>query len=458
MAIRVGGKKRKGKQDKQERKNKRKTRKEERQEGKPHDHLKKLENQSVTSQFSLDEVFYHFGNVSIDYTGTGRKNCELHIIAEGARMHTHDFVAKDGRDFTLNRQWLMANNARVVVTTKNRRETLFNVAVPKANNTAASARQVSRSAGEYRLEFCVYKDTSYKNRIQYQYEQFKSSKRPGVWNNVDKSRLLKDLKLTTGDPREVNQEAAGFCGATAIGYALAVSQPHRLIEFCQELYENGSMRGAEKTFRASSKFRNSPVPRDNDASLSMTDYLFTGTLMEDAGFKRQEYQETLSINEDGAPEIEQDYNKEGSMTGAQKRWSRELLGYRNDRGIGDKFPLGKQIKALVECRRVLNAKGFVFPNIHADIVRPKARKAAVKFPNHWITMTDIAVYNRRGTKLAVTDANVKNIDEVHATVFTWGHFHSGRLDKSHYKKFVWLYIVCEPFTNQNLVEQLKKVS
>ena len=218
------------------------------------------------------------------------------------------------------------------------------------------------------------------------------------------------------------------------------------------------MRGAEKTFRASSKFRNSMVPGSQDWTLSLTDYLFTGTLMEDAGFKKQEYTEKLKKSKDGKLEVTQDYNKEGSMTGAQKRWSRELLGYHNDRGIGDKFPLGKQINALVECNRVLRAKGFVFPNINADILKERTKKSVVKMPNHWVTMTDIEVNDKKGKKLTLTDSNIKKVDEVKPTFFTWGKYYTGQLDKKHYKKFVWLYIVCEPFTNRDVIEQLKKVS
>jgi broad specificity polyphosphatase/5'/3'-nucleotidase SurE len=145
------------------------------------------------------------------------KNCELHFIADGARLYTFDFVVKEGRDFTISSQWLMAKDAKVIVTTKNRREAIFNINVPRANVSASNAREITRRLGDYTIEFRVFKNTVYKNRIQYQHALFKNSKRPSAWKNVDKKKLLDDLKATTADPREVNQEAAGFCGATAIG-------------------------------------------------------------------------------------------------------------------------------------------------------------------------------------------------------------------------------------------------
>jgi hypothetical protein len=278
-----------------------------------------------------------------------------------------------------------------------------------------------------------------------------------VWKNIDKKKLLDDLEETTADPRNVNQEAAGFCGATAIGYAMAKSQPHRLIQFCHELFENGSFRGAEKTFRVSNKFRSSDVPGSQDWSLSLADYLFTGTLMEDAGFKKQEYREALKKNKEGEFEVTQDYNKEGSMSGAQKRWGREVLGYHNDRGIGDKFPLGKQIKGLVECDRVLKANGYVFPALHADIFEEYAKTSVIKFSNHWVTLTGIELYDKKGEKLSITAKNVKKVEKVKPTIYTWGDDYSGIISDKQYKKYVWLYIVCEPFTPRDVTEQLKKV-
>ena len=114
-----------------------KTKKDEKEKGKAHDHLAKLPKQTVSSQFNRDENIYHFGLVSVDYNGSGRKNCELHIIADGARLRTYDFVAKEGRDFTISSQWLMAKDAKVVVTTKNRREAIFNINVPTATTGAS---------------------------------------------------------------------------------------------------------------------------------------------------------------------------------------------------------------------------------------------------------------------------------------------------------------------------------
>jgi hypothetical protein len=113
---------------------------------------------------------------------------------------------------------------------------------------------------------------------------------------------------------------------------------------------------------------------------------------------------------------------------------------------------------LVDCNRVLNAKGFVFPTMHADILKERMKRSVIKMSNHWVTMTDIDIYDKKGKKLGLTDSNIKKVDEVKPTFFTWGDYYSGRIEKGHYKKFVWLYIVCEPFTNQGVIEQLKKVS
>jgi hypothetical protein len=348
--------------------------------GKKHEFIPELPNDARESNFDKQEDFYQFGFVVIDYGGSDKQRCELHVIADGARVYTKEFLAGKGAILEVDLDWLMVDDAFIVVTTNNRKDAIFNISVTKASVNAANARVDRRTSGNFSITFRVFKNDTHRNRIRYRHALFSNSTKPGVWKNMDKAGLLADLARTTADPRKVDQEHAGFCGATAIAYALATSQPHRLVEFCQDLFENGTLRGAEKSFPSSSKFRNSLVPGSQDRTLSLADYLFTGTLMEDAGFKNQEYTERMKKNEDKEWEITQDYNREGNMSGAQKRWCREILGFRNERGIGDKFPLGRQISGLVECLRVLRAGGYVFPALNGGILDEHAGKNWSRFP------------------------------------------------------------------------------
>jgi len=306
--------------------------------------------------------------VSINYSGDLKKNCELHIIADNARLHTSDFNAKKDRDYSVSTQWLMCNSAKVIVTTKNRRETIFEIDVRKVKVDASSAETVKETCGEFTIEFSVFMNTDCKNRAEYQKKLFENSSSPGVWRNIDKTALLLDIENTVNEPTLVNQEDAGFCGATGLAYALASSQPHRLIQFCQELYESGSFKGAEKTFETSDKFRDSPAPR----RLSLADYLFTGTLMEDAGWKKQQTKTKRKVDDNG--NLKDKFTAEGNKSPGQKRWCREVLGYQNVERIGEKMILGKQIRDLVECNKKMKANGFVFLGINGDLIQPSMKR------------------------------------------------------------------------------------
>lgn len=432
-------------------KNKSEKKKSEKKKGKIAGWLVKTDRKYISSDnvFNKKEKFYHFGNVSIKYNGKRTKECELHIIADNTRLHTSKFKAKNDRGFNNNTQWLMNNSAKVVVTSKNRREKIFEIDVPKAKVKSSSAKIIKLTSGDFTIEFSVYMNSVYKNRTEYQYKLFEKSNNKGVWKHIDKTKLLKDLKNTVNMPTNVNQEDAGFCGATALAYALVSSQPHRFIQFCQELYEIGSFKGVEKSFRTSKKFRDNRAPHN----LTFADYLFTGTLMEDAGFKKQHSKAYLDDND----KLRDNFNAEGSGSPAQKRWCREILGYQNIKGIGKKFSLGKQVKDLVECNKKMKANGFVFPCINADILKRDIKKKPIRKPNHWVTLEKFEIFDKKGKKMTINSDNIKKTKELYIIMYSWGKDYIGRIPTKEYKKFVWLYITCEPFKTMNVIQQLKDV-
>lgn len=204
--------------------------------------------------------------------------------------------------------------------------------------------------------------------------QFKQSALSGIWPHIGKNTLVEDIRLTVLDPLHVNQQSAPLCGPTAVVYELAVRQPHRFVQFCRQLWEQGFLVARGKTIKASKTLKNSPDP-----PLSPADWILIATLRED---------ENLFL------EIDNDVSDLEGFTGGaawffeilgpspMKTWTKHILGYDEIDSLST-F-LTEEMKALSMAHNAWEKGGVAFLLINSDMLRKGEYEPQIQIPNHWI--------------------------------------------------------------------------
>lgn len=204
--------------------------------------------------------------------------------------------------------------------------------------------------------------------------QFKQSTLSGVWPHIGKDTLVEDIRLTVLNPLHVNQQSAPLCGPTAVVYELVARQPHRFVQFCRQLWEQGFLIARGKKIKASETLKNSPDP-----PLSPANWILIATMRED---------ENLIL------EIDNDVSKLEGFTGGaawffeilgpspMKTWTKHILGY-DDVGSLSTF-MTEEMKALRMANDAWKKGGVAFMLIDSDMLDKGKFEPKIRLPNHWI--------------------------------------------------------------------------
>lgn len=247
-------------------------------------------------------------------------------------------------------------------------------------------------------------------------DRFEQSPLPGVWQHLDKSTIVADMRSRVLDPFRVNQGQQPFCGPTSILFELVRKQPLRYVEISQRLFEIGSFHTKTKQIIAPDRLRQS---RNENLLMGQADWMLLATL-------RQAESLIFPVDPDAPVTIR---NLSGmSFSWEMKGWTTEILGYSQVNHAraykkGDIFALrdaANAVKLGGVAFALITAKGLLGTSSSTEADIP------IAMPNHWVTLL----------------GNVLTKDgRVSFDVYSWGKKMHVDVDEASFDRFFWCTIV-----------------
>lgn len=250
--------------------------------------------------------------------------------------------------------------------------------------------------------------------------KFARSPQSGVWNHLDKQQIISDIRDRLNDPYQIQQGEQPFCGPAAVVFELIRKQPHRYIDICQSLYEQGSFDGYTKRIVAAGRLCRSY----GNLRMAQADWMLLATLRDCANM--------IVPVHPKAPTLIREI---GGMTKPWEvnRWVRELLGYSVTKS--HPTPLGHEFRALQAADNIINAGGVAFALINSQGLLGNNSFLASRFhrlyPSHWVTIL--------GNISIETPAHItKNKGgRVKFDIYSWGRKIHVNTDAATIKDYFW---------------------
>lgn len=202
--------------------------------------------------------------------------------------------------------------------------------------------------------------------VQLSIQFFQDSSEAGIWPNIDKNLLLKDIKNTVVNPLNIRQAGTPFCGPASVIFELASREKTRYIRFCQELFETGGFKARSQMINASENTRQSRIPE----KISTADWMMLATLRD---------------SENALIPVDNEWiDFAGGITGITfpselETWIYEVLGFDNF----DFFSCytSDELNALIAAHNAWQKSGVAFLLINLGLLKTEEEGL---LPNHWI--------------------------------------------------------------------------
>lgn len=257
-------------------------------------------------------------------------------------------------------------------------------------------------------------------RLDERLAQFARSPQTGVWNHLDKSQIIEDIRDRLVNPYQIQQGEQPFCGPAAVVFELIRKQPDRYIDICQNLYEHGSFEGYIKKVVASGRLCRSY----GNLRMPQADWMLLATLRDCAN--------TIVPVHPKAPKLIRE------LSGITKPWEingwvKELLGYPHTKS--HPTILSGEFRALQVADSTIKAGGVAFGLINSQGLLGNNSFLASRFhrifPNHWVTILgNISI--EPPTKITKNKQSRVQFD-----IYSWGRKIHVNTDASTIKDFFW---------------------
>jgi len=169
-----------------------------------------------------------------------------------------------------------------------------------------------------------------------------------VWDRIDRSKVVPQLRDRLRDPGIMRQEQTDLCGPYAIVFELARRRRVSYVKFADELLTKGELQTSEDTIEAEEDLRERAVP----GHIADVDWLYTATIRDD---------ENLTEDVDDGEGIE------GlTLWGAMADWTRGLLGLNSH---WETCINSGELDALLAAQDAIDAGGVAFMLIDANLIK-----------------------------------------------------------------------------------------
>ena len=250
--------------------------------------------------------------------------------------------------------------------------------------------------------------------------KFARSPQTGVWNHLDKSQIIEDIRDRLVNPYQIQQGEQPFCGPAAVVFELIRKQPDRYIDICQNLYEQGSFDGHTKKITVAGRLCRSY----GNLRMAQADWMLLATLRDCAN--------TIVPVHPKAPRLIRELGgitKPWEING----WVKELLGYSQMKS--HPAILSGEFRALQEADSAIKDGGVAFGLINSQGLLGTNSFLAARFhriyPNHWVTILgNISI--EPPTKITKNKQSRVQFD-----MYSWGRKIHVNTDTATIKDFFW---------------------
>jgi hypothetical protein len=252
-------------------------------------------------------------------------------------------------------------------------------------------------------------------------DSFEQSPKSGVWPFLQKTNIIRDMRIRIADPFQVNQGGQPFCGPAAVLFELIRCNPVRYVKICQQLFETGIISGTTQSISSDAVLRQNSR---GDLRMEQADWMVLATLREAANL--------LFPVEPNTPSLLR------NMAGMTKPWEIigwciQILGYSQVQQI-NVFLMQDQ-NSLRSIDTVLQAGGVAFSLITAEGLLED--KVSLPLPSHWVSLL----------------GNVKtNNNLVSFDLYTWSQKQHLEVDIEKFKKYFWVCITALPISDLALTQ------
>jgi hypothetical protein len=200
-------------------------------------------------------------------------------------------------------------------------------------------------------------------------EQFIQSTKPSVWSYLNKTEILTGMIARLHNPLQVKQGGQPFCGPAVVLFELIRKHPHRYVELCRGLFEEGHFRGVREPIVASTRLRRS----HGDLRMAPVDWLVLATLRDQANWLVPVHPQAPALLRDLA-----------GITGPWDitYWIKNLLGYEQVQHYYT--PWGGEVAALEKAQRSIEQGGIALALIDQGLLNYKV--PCFSYPNHWVAI------------------------------------------------------------------------
>jgi hypothetical protein len=237
---------------------------------------------------------------------------------------------------------------------------------------------------------------------------------PKVWNFLDKTTVINEIRARVYNPFLVNQGGQPFCGPATVLFELVRRFPVRYVEICHTLFVTGGFSAHTQFITASDQLRQASR---GDLRMGQADWMILATL--------REKENLLFPVEPNAPDLVR--NLAGMTKSWElKGWIKEILGYPK---VKHEYTfLINDIPAMTNAAKVLQAGGVAFALVTAEGMLA-GQPPLIPYPSHWIALLgNISIQK----------------DSVGFDIYTWSQKMRLQLDQGSFKKNLWAIVTGSP--------------
>jgi hypothetical protein len=257
-------------------------------------------------------------------------------------------------------------------------------------------------------------DPALVNQAEEAIAAFEGAIAPKVWDFLDKTTVINDIRARVNNPFLVSQGGQPFCGPATILFELVRRFPVRYVEMCHTLFVTGGFNGQTQFISASEQLRH--ASRGN-LRMGQADWMILATL--------REKENLLFPVEPNAPDIVR--NLAGMTKSWElKGWIKEILGYSQVKH--DYTFLMNDIPAMTQAANVLQSGGVAFALVTAEGMLA-GQPPLIPYPSHWVSLLGNISVQR---------------DSVTFDIYTWSQKMRLQLDPSSFKKNLWAIVTASP--------------
>ena len=335
--------------------------------------------------------------------------CRLEIYNDGELHFAYRHDMEDGDNWAVGASLLFANKCMLRLFDEDGDfpgddDDALGIVEIAATDVQQATAKFNLDDSDYTLTYSVVDrpDIAETDLATFSIDQFELSTEPGVWPQLAKADIIRNLRERRWNALHINQQNSNFCGPTSIVYELARTQPRRYVDLVRQTFETGGFWSRTHRVDAPEDLRNTHVGQN----MQPADWMLIATMRnaENAIFG-------TSPDNDGVLSQIQGLTTHWEMEG----WTSSVL-LKDNVANSTTFIWG-EFDAIRYAHQVWQAGGNAFIMIHSDMFQ--APDGIVPpWPDHWVVYAG-----------GLTESG----DRITFQVYSWGQVYTIDNSRDHFE-------------------------